>query len=443
MKQRKVYLLGLEEISDSYIKQIAKELSCQIKRTDTIPENADFIIVDLNYIGENIIFEINKRKIPFVIITEYNEGKIQDFLQKGAVDFIIKDKEEKYIKLLPSSLKHIFTHLGFIEQVNENRQLLSKLEQQALFGIYIFGKDLKFRYVNPGFLNILGYLPDEIYKKDILSIVHPDDREKVIKKIRERFEGKKQIAEFPFRFIDKNGNTKWVYARGFVTILNSEKVIMGTLSDITDLRKFQEEIKKEKEEIEQTLKEGVYAISKIVEIKDPYTFAHQVRVAEIANMVGKKLKFNETQLKELLWAGLLHDIGKIAIPSEILLKPSKLNETEYSIIKQHPLTGHKIVKEIHKAEKVALIILQHHERLDGSGYPEGLKDGKIILESRLLAIVDVVEAMMSNRPYRTARTKEEILDELVKGKGEKYDPLIVDIIIELLNEGEIRIGSND
>ncbi len=439
-KDKTVYITGLKELPEEKIKEAEEINSCLIKRSNKIPDDASLLIVDLTEEQEYILFDIEKKEIPFIAALECAEKKIRRALDRGAVDFLIKDESKNYIKIFPHYLKHVFSHIEIMEQYYEEKHIFSELSENAIFGIYVFGKDLKFRYVNPSLLKVFDLSTDEVYRKvDVLSIIHPDDKNIVREKIKSRFEGKEKIAEYSFRIIDKKGNVRWVHAKGFVSEFCGEEVIMGTLIDITDLKKYQEEIEKEKREIEETLKDSVYAISRVVEVKDPYTANHQVKVAEIAERVAKEFNFDEEKLKEILWAGLLHDIGKIAVPAELLSKPSTLTDLEYSIIKQHPVAGYRILKEIHRMGKIAEIVWQHHERLDGSGYPRGLRDGEITFEARLLAVVDVIEAMRSHRPYRPARSKEEIMKELIYGKGKKYDPKIVDVIIDLINKGEIEL----
>jgi len=439
-KEKTVYITGLKELPEEKIKEAEEINSCLIKRSNKIPDDASLLIVDLTEEKEYILFDIEKKEIPFIAALECAEKKIRRALDRGAVDFLIKDKSKNYIKIFPHYLKHVFSHIEIMEQYYEEKHIFSELSENAIFGIYVFGKDLKFRYVNPSLLKIFGFSTDEVYRKvDVLSIIHPDDKNFVREKIKSRFEGKEKFSEYSFRVIDKKGNVRWVHAKGFVSEFCGEEVVMGTLIDITELKKYQEEIEKEKEEIQQTLQDSVYAISRIVEVKDPYTASHQVKVAEIAERVAKEFNFNEEKLKEILWAGLLHDIGKFAVPAELLSKPSKLTDLEYSIIKQHPVAGYRILKEIHRMEKIAEIVWQHHERLDGSGYPRGLRDDEITFEARLLAVVDVIEAMRSHRPYRPARSKNEIMKELIYGKGKKYDPKIVDVVIDLINKGEIEL----
>lgn len=436
-----IYIAGLKEIKEDSIKQLEKSLSVPVKlrKTDKIPERADLVIVDLTEKSEKVLFEIEKKGIYFVTVSKCDDDLIKRCLNRGAIDFFIKDENKNYLKIFPHYLKHLITHLEIIRKYEQERRIFSELSENAIFGIYVFGTDMKFRYLNPGLLKMLGHTLESIKDADVLSIIYYKDRNMVKEKMKERFEGKRKFAEYSFRVVDKDRNIKWVYARGFVTQISGEKVIMGTITDITELTKYQEEIKKEKEDLEKTLQGGVYAISRIVEIKDPYTANHQIRVAEIAEKIAKKFNFEEKKLKEILWAGLLHDVGKVAVPSEILTRTGKLNDIEYSLIRQHPVVGYRVIKEIHRMENIAKIIWQHHERLDGSGYPRGLRNDDIIFEARLLAVIDVIEAMSSHCPYRPARKKEEILEELIKWRGKKYDSIIVDNVIDLINKGEIDL----
>ncbi|HRU32891.1 MAG TPA: HD domain-containing protein, partial [bacterium] len=149
-------------------------------------------------------------------------------------------------------------------------------------------------------------------------------------------------------------------------------------------------------------------------------------VSELACRIARKMGIAEDIIERIRIAGLLHDIGKVSVPGEILNKPSKLNSLEFEIVKIHSRAGYDIVKKIDLFSDMAEIILQHHERLDGSGYPRGLKNGEILLEARILAVADVVEAMSSHRPYRPALPEEEIKSELMSNKGKLYDPEVVD-----------------
>ncbi len=173
-------------------------------------------------------------------------------------------------------------------------------------------------------------------------------------------------------------------------------------------------------------------LSSIVEMRDPYTAGHQKRVAEIAVLISEKMHIHYKTVSQISIAALIHDIGKISIPASILSKPGKLNELEYKLIKTHPQTGYEILKNISFDPLIPKIILQHHERLDGSGYPFGLKSDKITFEAKILALSDVIEAMLSHRPYRPAFSIQETIDYIEKHSGKLFDPYITKASIQIL-----------
>lgn len=189
-----------------------------------------------------------------------------------------------------------------------------------------------------------------------------------------------------------------------------------------------------------TFYETVKALGLLTEKRDPYTAGHQQRVALLAMGIGRKLGLTHKEIEIIKVAGLLHDIGKVAVPVELLVKPSKLKTPEIQLMKLHPQAGYDIIKDIPFVESlgkdVSIIVLQHHERLDGSGYPKGLTDDELELESKILCVSDVIEAMSSHRPYRAgfdmARTKAEIIDK----KGISYCPECVDASLQLIEENK-------
>ena len=183
----------------------------------------------------------------------------------------------------------------------------------------------------------------------------------------------------------------------------------------------------------------IQAMTLAVEMRDPYTAGHQRRVADLARAIGEEMALNEEQIDGIRMAGTIHDIGKIHVPSEILSRPGKLPQIEFNIIKVHPQIGYEILKGIDFPWPIAQIILQHHERMDGSGYPNGLSGKEIILEARILAVADVVEAMSSHRPYRAALGIDDALEEISKNRGILYDPEVVDACLKLFKEKRYKL----
>lgn len=209
----------------------------------------------------------------------------------------------------------------------------------------------------------------------------------------------------------------------------------GLVADITN-RKFADiELRESKKSLEQALAGLISTLALTVETRDPYTAEHQKRVTDIAVAIAKKAGLSEQEIYGLEMAAAIHDVGKIYVPAETLNKPGKITSVEFELVKTHAAAGHNIVKDIEFGQPISEIILQHHERFDGSGYPDGLKGEEIHKRARILAIADVVEAMTSHRPYRAAFTIKEALNEIEQGSGTLYDPEYATICIDLFRSG--------
>jgi PAS domain S-box-containing protein/putative nucleotidyltransferase with HDIG domain len=194
-------------------------------------------------------------------------------------------------------------------------------------------------------------------------------------------------------------------------------------------------------QLKDNLKDTVHAIATIVEMRDPYTAGHQVRVTALAAAIATEMGLPADQIEAIEVAGMVHDLGKIQTPAEILSKPGEISELEHNLIKTHPQAGYDILKGIHFPWPIADIVLQHHERLDGSGYPHGLKDSEILLAARILSVADVVEAMSSHRPYRASLGIDAALAEIAAHRGTLFDPQVVDACTHLIQEKKFSLAS--
>ncbi len=201
------------------------------------------------------------------------------------------------------------------------------------------------------------------------------------------------------------------------------------------------ELRQSEKKLRSSLLDSIAALAAIVEMRDPYTAGHQRRVAQLAVAIAQELQLPEEQVEGVHLAGVVHDVGMIRIPAEILTKPGKLIDLEFSIIKEHPENSYEILKSIDFPWPIAQIVRQHHERLDGSGYPQGLQGEQILLESRILTVADVVEAMASHRPYRAALGVDSALREIERGRGKVYDAAVVDACIRLFSEQRFAFSS--
>lgn len=206
-----------------------------------------------------------------------------------------------------------------------------------------------------------------------------------------------------------------------------------------ELRLEEEEmLRKSFAKLEKLLDDTIEAITTIVEKKDPYMIGHQQRVSQLSCAIGREMALGSDQMRVIRIAALLHDLGKIFIPAEILRKPGKLTPAEISVVKTHPDANYEILKKIDFSGSIADVVRQHHERMDGSGYPLGLKGGNILMEARIIGLADVIEAMMTSRPYRPALGEEAALKEIADNKGILYDPAVVDSCLKLFAEQRFK-----
>jgi putative nucleotidyltransferase with HDIG domain len=210
------------------------------------------------------------------------------------------------------------------------------------------------------------------------------------------------------------------------------------LQDITERKLSEEKLAESNQSLKKTLNDAINTISKIVEMRDPYTAGHQQKVADLATAIAREMKLEETRVDNLRMAAIIHDIGKMYVPSDILSKPGKLSDIEFSLIKTHSQYGFDIVKGMDFPCNVAKVVLQHHERLDGSGYPNQLKGDDTLLEAKILVVADVMEAMAADRPYRPALGVDKAIEEISRNRGRLYDPVVVDACLALFTSGRFE-----
>jgi len=215
--------------------------------------------------------------------------------------------------------------------------------------------------------------------------------------------------------------------------------IYTTFSDVTERLQAERALEERTAELNKALIGTISVMSLTVEKRDPYTAGHQIRVANLAQKIAEHLGLPDEKVQGIYLAGIIHDIGKISIPAELLSKSDALSDEEYSLIRQHPQVGYDILKPIHFPWPIAQIVLQHHERMDGSGYPHGIIGKDILLETRIIAVADVVETMCLRRPYRPALGLDAALDEIMQNKGVLYDEQVVDACLHLFNNGEYQL----
>ncbi len=305
----------------------------------------------------------------------------------------------------------------------------------------IFETDEKgnFTFVSSQGYQTFGYTEADVAAgMHVLQTIIPEDHAAAVESIRRRISGE-QFPPNEYTAITKDGRTFPVMIYASPIIKSSGYAGMrGMLIDITERKQMEQNLKESIDRLHKTLNDAVVTMGAIVEMKDPYTAGHQLQVARLAAAIAQELGLSEAQVNIIRTAAAIHDIGKIYVPSDILAKPGKLGALEISIIRTHAQGSYDILKNIDFGGPVAQIALQHHERLDGSGYPHGLKESEIMLEARILAVADVVEAISSHRPYRPSLGIDNALEEIKQNRGKLYDPGAVDACLRIFNENRFQ-----
>jgi len=295
-------------------------------------------------------------------------------------------------------------------------------------------------YANARAGQILGHHDSELLGRPFLAFVAPEDHAGIASAVEELTSGRVARAERTFRAIRKDGAFVDMGATASRVMLRGRPVILGTAQDIGERKRAQAEIDRYIAQLEESMTSTLEAVSNLVELRDPYTSGHERRVGDLAAAIGRRMGLADGVVKGLRLTGYVHDIGKISAPAELLTKPSRLTRTEFELIKAHARAGHDVLKDVNFPWPVAEVIHQHHERLDGSGYPRGLKGEAIILEARIISVADVVEAMASHRPYRAGLGIEMALEEIEAGAGTLFDADVVGHCLALFREEGYSLG---
>jgi putative nucleotidyltransferase with HDIG domain len=209
--------------------------------------------------------------------------------------------------------------------------------------------------------------------------------------------------------------------------------------EIAERKRAEVELQQTLESLSKAFGTTIQVMVSAVETRDPYTSGHQLRSADLARTIATEMGLSEEKIEGIRMAGSIHDIGKLSVPAEILSKPTKLSDIEFSLIKEHATKGYEMLKDVESPWPLAEIVYQHHERIDGSGYPRNLKGNDIIMEARILGVADVVEAMASHRPYRAGLGIDAALNEIEKNRGIYYDDSVADACLRLFREKDFQL----
>jgi len=319
------------------------------------------------------------------------------------------------------------------KQLQESDERFRLAFENANIGMCLLDAKGTILKVNRQMSQTMGYRREEIEGRTLRDITHPDDLATSLSFLENADAGAYEASTFEKRYIHKDGHILWGQVTSSLVrdAQGRPLYFVSHVQDITDRKQHVEKLRK-------ALGATVQAIASVVETKDPYTAGHQRRVADLTRGIATEMGLENERIEGLYMASVIHDIGKISVPAEILSKPTKLSDIEFRLIKIHPRAGYGILKEIEFPWPVATIILQHHERMNGSGYPEGLQGEELLPESRILQVADVVESMASHRPYRPSLGIEAALREIDGHRGELYDAAVVDACVRLFREKGFR-----
>ncbi len=396
----------------------------------------DLVLMDINLEGKLDGIESAKSisstiSIPFVYITSSSDYSTIERAKEGnAYGYIIKPFNKKDLR---ATIEMALLRHQMESKVKENENRVSTILNSIIDAVIVIDEAGDIDYINASAGRMLNLNREDIIGKPIGETVRLGSDPK---------EGDSAFFPMSMNYIEFN-NYLTAGDKRIPVDFTSTPLKLGNgkprgavlvVRDITQQVEYDRRIQESMDTLTRAMYGTIEAITKTVETRDPYTAGHQKKVADIAKEIAKDMGLSRDIIESVNLAGQIHDLGKIAIPSEILNKPGRINEIEFSLIKTHSAIGYEIMKNIDFPWPIADIVLQHHEKLDGTGYPNGLKGEEILIQARIIAVADVLEAMASHRPYRAALGMDAAFNELQKNSGTHFDPEVVTSCIRIFKE---------
>jgi PAS domain S-box-containing protein/putative nucleotidyltransferase with HDIG domain len=331
------------------------------------------------------------------------------------------------------------------QRIRASEERFRALSENAPDIVYTLDVRGSISYVNPSWERILGYRTEEAIGRPLLNFLRKADAKMLVRAFQKIVDGRQRIVNLYGIILHRDGSERLFNMSGVPNMDAEGHVIgvVGTFKDVTDLTKSELELQVSYQKLKSVMSSTIDTISIIVESRDPYTAGHQRRVADLAVSIAAELGFPEEKKDLIRMGSLIHDIGKIYIPAEILTRPVQLNNIEFSMMQAHTTVGYNILKKVDFIPSVVNMVYQHHERMDGSGYPKGIPGDQILMESRIIAVADTVEAMASHRPYRPSLGITAALDEIRLYRGSRYDAEVVDACLRLFEEKGFEFRQDD
>jgi PAS domain S-box-containing protein len=428
---------GYEPLHERVDSPTAVRAALQAKQWDIIL--CDYHLQGFNGLDALGILRESGIDIPFIIVSGMlGEEMAVAAMKSGAHDYVMKNSRQRLVPAIERELREAamrherkLTEERY-HQSEEKFRLLVESAPDAIF-VQIGGC---FAYANPAAVRLFGAeSAEQLLGRPILERVAPDHREIFRERRRRLTEDRQKVPPMVQKYLKLDGAVVHVEASAVPFSYNGETGALAYLRDITERMQVEDKLTESRENLRKALGATVEAIALMVETRDPYTAGHQRRVSDLAGAIAQATGIDSDGIEGIRMAGMIHDIGKISVPAEILSKPVRLSEIEISLIRVHPQAGYDILKDIEFPWAIGQIILQHHERMDGSGYPQGLKEAQVCFEARIVAVADVVEAMASHRPYRPGLGLGTALDEISANRGKLYDERVVDACLKVFAAG--------
>jgi PAS domain S-box-containing protein len=425
----------------------------------------DLILMDVQLRGEVDGVQTAKQirdliEIPIIYLTAFADDRtVERAKLTQPFGYLIKPFSEKE---LYAAIEMALYKNSMEARVRDSERRYATTIRCIADCVIVTDTDMKITLMNPAAQSVTGWKQEEAVGKKLDEVCKLVDEKALIavespmvKAIQERVV---MNLTAPVLLITKNGG-KVPVEDSAAPMINEKGELTGAVMvfrDITWRKEAEEAIKMAFNSLEARVQEQtaelrtsfdmlgramegtIQALATMVEARDRYTAGHQVRVADLACMIARQMGVTESRIPIIRIAALIHDVGKVCVPTEILNKPAPLSPIEFEIVKQHPKAAYDVLSKIEFPWAIADIVLQHHERVDGSGYPSGLRGDQIHLEAQIIGVADVVEAMSSHRPYRAAVGTEKGLEEISKGKGTRFNPAIVDACIHVFHQGEFK-----